>query len=91
MLEHAKLLLNFDPSFVNYWGKVSSSISKQYHIRVIYSNPKLSSLATCIFSMSFILNYFCTRRKRELNSRSKDRRYADDDDYEDAKEYYRSG
>lgn len=22
MLEHAKLLLNFDPSFVNYWGQV---------------------------------------------------------------------
>ncbi len=24
ILEHAKLLLNFDPSFVNYWGKVSA-------------------------------------------------------------------
>lgn len=29
MLEHATLLLNFDPSFVNYWGKVRHDTHKK--------------------------------------------------------------
>jgi hypothetical protein len=43
MLEHATLLLNFDPSFVNYWGKVMLFQTTRFH-QAFSDFPLISNL-----------------------------------------------